>query len=222
MPRLASQRSTFERLLLTELGPLLRGTPWKKSKCALFERHGDYYQDVLISVYRNGQRTTATLRFKPMGLDPILWDILGISENKNQPVSFRTWGAFTCSPLPILVCELEEAGQSPEQVAAGSVALVMSNETLFEKHLASAPFSELVAAHPNQRDHGAYAVTLVTSLIYDGCTAAAYRLANAYLSGESASCAGITSNGKTFHELAVAWIEAGQYARAAIDAAAGA
>ncbi|WP_280152317.1 hypothetical protein [Piscinibacter sp. XHJ-5] len=82
MANLYKVRTDFEKAMLKELGPLLKGGPWKRSQCALYGRFGDGYQDVFLSVYRDAARTIAELRIKPMALDPILWDILDIAENQ--------------------------------------------------------------------------------------------------------------------------------------------
>ena len=38
---------------------------------------------------------TSIERIKPLWIDDILWDVLGMPENKNEPVSLRAIGAFT-------------------------------------------------------------------------------------------------------------------------------
>jgi hypothetical protein len=220
MSTLYRQRTAFEKELLAELNPLVKKSKWKKSSCALFNQSGDHYQDVLVSVHRNAALTTAELRFKPMALDPILWEILDIPENKDKPLSFRTWGAFTCSGLPILEVQLEQPGNSPGEVASKLVNLCNDKVALFQEQLAAAPFSNLIAGHTNHVERGAYAVTLVVSLINDGNLGFAYRTASSYVSGELSSCAGFTSAGKSFHQLALEWLDAGQHSRFALHAAA--
>ena len=222
MSTLYSQRTAFEKELLTELGTLLKKSKWKKSCCALFNRSGSYYQDLFISVHRNASLTTAALRFKPMSLDTILWDILDIPENRDKPLSFRTWGAFTCPGLPIYDAQLERPGNSPREVADELVSLCIDKEALFQERLAAAPFSQLVAEHPNHIERGAYAVTLVASLINDGNLSLAYSTASAFASGQQSSCANFTSMGKSFHQLALEWLDAGKHSKLAVQAAAGA
>lgn len=38
---------------------------------------------------------TSIERIKPLWIDDILWDVLGMPENKNEPASLRAIGAFT-------------------------------------------------------------------------------------------------------------------------------
>ena len=201
VPR-AKDRANFEKSVLAALTPLLKGTGWNKSKTAVLRQAADYYQDVLVSVYRNANRTTAELRLKPMALDPILWDILSFPDNRKEPLSFRTWGAFTCSPLPVAEVELEDSRSAPDQVAASLVAWLHTVEAP-QLHQ---PFSEVVLAHPNQVARGAYAITLVTSLIHEGKLSQAQSTASAYASGAAISSFNISSAGKSFHVLAQDWL----------------
>ena len=216
MTTLFRQRTAFEKQLLSELAPRLKSSKWKKSSCALFTKTGDFYQDVFVCVYRNAAITRAELRFKPMALDPILWDILDIPENRDKPLSFRTWGAFTCSGLPIYAAQVEQPGETAGDVAESLIDLCSSKGMLFQERLAAEPFSGLVSAHPNQIERGAYAVTLVTSLINEGKLDIAHQTASAYAAGEVASCADLVSSGKSFHRLALEWLDAVKNSRFAL------
>ncbi|WP_280152316.1 hypothetical protein [Piscinibacter sp. XHJ-5] len=99
-------------------------------------------------------------------------------------------------------------GATPDQVAGNVVAMVEGSVNLFQSCIATAPFSDLVAAHPNQVERGAYAITLVTSLIHEGNVEGAYQLAKRYSTGQLTSCSILKGeNGESFHELAMKWIE---------------
>ena len=222
MSTLYRQRSEFEKQLLSALTPRLKKMSWKKNSCALYTATGDFYQDVFISVHRNSSQTIAELRFKPLNLDPILWDILDIPENRDRPLSFRTWGAFTCPGLPIYDANVEDAGDDPESVAENLLQLCADKGSLFQELLATDSFTNLVSAHPNQSERGAYAVTLVTSLISRGDLERAYETASSYACGARISCANLISSGKSFHQLAIDWLEAGRASRLALAGAAGA
>lgn len=222
MTSLYRERGDFEKQLLAELSPRLKKTKWKKSSCALVNQAGAVYQDLLISVHRNSVVTTAELRFKPMELDPILWDVMDIPENRDKPLSFRTWGAFTCSGLPIYATQVESPGDTPSMVAEKLAALCHDKATLFMDVLSTSSFSALVAAHPNQVERGAYAVTLITSLINEGDLELARQTAYGYASGALSSCASFESAGKDFHQLALDWLNAGKCSNDVIRAAAGA
>jgi hypothetical protein len=222
MTTLDRERADFEKWLLAEVPRRLKKTKWKKSRCALVNQSDAFYQDLCISVHRNSSVTTAEFRIKPMALDPILWDILNIPENRDKPLSFRTWGAFTCFGLPVYETQVEQSGDTPDIVADKLAAICSEKATLFRAALSSASFSELVAAHPNHVERGAYAITLVTSLINDGNLELARQTASAYVSGALKSCAHFESAGKSFHQLALDWLDSGKYSTDAIREATGA
>ena len=46
-------------------------------------------------------------KVKPLWADDLLWDILGMSENKNEPLSLRSNGAFTVSGVTVFEIECE-------------------------------------------------------------------------------------------------------------------
>lgn len=222
MTTLYRERADFEKQVLAEVSLSLNRAKWKRNRCALVNQSDSFYQDLFISVHRNSSVTMAALRFKPMALDPILWSILDMPKNCDKPLSFRTWGAFTCSGLPIYGTQVEQSGDTPEIVAEKLAAICHDKAALFRDALSSAPFSRLVALHPNHVERGAYAVTLIASLINDGNFELARQTANAYASGALTSCANIESAGKSFHQLALEWLDAGKYSGDAIRDAMGA
>ena len=142
-----------------------------------------------------------------MAIDPILWEVLDMAENGKAPLSFRAWGAFTCSSLPIANAEVEAGGSSPADVARAVLHFCESNEHRFRELVSQTPFSDLVAKHPNQVERGAYAVTLVVSLIQERKLEEAWRLARAYASGEQFSSSELSSRGESFHQLALNYLD---------------
>ncbi len=134
-----------------------------------------------------------------------------VEQNQNEPLSFRTWCAFTCSGLPIWSTEVEKPDDSPEHVAAVLFELINTKQRFFEKFIAASTYSELVANHPNQVARGAYAITLVASLINGQNYELARGVANSYVQGERFSCCNLSKGGQSFHELAVRWLDDGRY-----------
>lgn len=209
MREIAKRQRVFEKELLRALGPAIKGTSWKKSGTALYMQSGSFFQDFVISVRLHEEKVGIFQTFKPMALDFLLWDILGIAENASEPLSFRTRGAFTCIGLPIHE-ELLEQADDPVDMAANLVGIAKNNESLFQELLQAGNYSALLAKHPNQVERGAYAVTLVTSLINDGDYDAAACLASEYDSGRRHSAYQVSSLGVSFHRLALNWLDAGK------------
>ena len=69
----------------------------KKRDFMIWFQKKDLFFDLIISIReRNGHCYCASMeRIKPLWIDDLLWDILGMPENKNEPVSLRAIGAFT-------------------------------------------------------------------------------------------------------------------------------
>ncbi len=206
MQSIAKRRRIFEKELLAALGPVIKGTGWKKNGQKLFKESGGFFQEIDISVFFNDEKIRVTQQVKPMALDLILWDILGISENASEPLSFRSTGAFTCSGLPIHEELLDTRDATVSDVAIALRTIADNSVERCQKVLAGADFSTLLTQHPHHRERGAYAVTLVTSLINDGKPDAAAGLASAYESGELKSCMGFSCNDVSFHSLALDWL----------------
>ncbi len=204
---IGSERRSFEKELLEALSPKLRSSRWKKKQNAIFCEVDDYYFDVLVSVFLNDLKTTVRMSAKPMSLDKLYWQITDLGTNNSEPLSFRTWGAFTCSGLPVAEESIVDEGLSPDALAGKIVewADVQLERSLPE--LVAEKFSSAVARHPNQVERGAYAITYVTSLIDEGNLDAARETAAAYADGTARSVSRQTHAGRDFHEIAIDWID---------------
>ena len=72
----------------------------KKKDYMIYYAGKEFFYDALIfvSVNDRGQCIcTVKERLKPIWLDDLLWDLLGMPENKDEPVSLRAVGAFAVS-----------------------------------------------------------------------------------------------------------------------------
>ena len=69
----------------------------KKKDFMVWFQKKDLFFDLIISLReRDGHCNCASMeRIKPLWIDDLLWDILGMPENKNEPLSLRAIGAFT-------------------------------------------------------------------------------------------------------------------------------
>src|SRR5882762_4101669 len=80
-----------------QLKQLSKGTGWRFSKYVLFREHGGWFISTRSAVWLSEPKTTADFQIKPMALDPLFWEIVGLQSNNEQPLSFRFLGAWTCS-----------------------------------------------------------------------------------------------------------------------------
>ena len=202
-----SERRSLEKVLLKALSSTLKGSRWKKNQNAIYCEVDGYYFDVIVSVFLNDSRTKVRMSAKPMSLDKLYWQITGLDENNSEPLSFRTWGAFTCSGLPLVEKSIADEGVGPDNLARDVVEWADSQLDMALPKLEAEKFSSEVARHPNQVERGAYAVTYVTSLIEEGNLDAARQAAAAYADGSAQSVSRHTHVGRDFHEIAVEWID---------------
>lgn len=88
---------------------------WRFSAGSLFRQRGDWFVSALPSLL--WQRGAIVMSMsKPMGIDPIFWDIIGLPENNALPLSFRANGAWVLRPpQPNTYVALEEG--DPEKLA---------------------------------------------------------------------------------------------------------
>lgn len=83
-----------------------KGSGWRSSGGYLFRQEGEWFASAYaVPEWRRG--CDLYLEIKPMGLDPILWDIMRQREMATQPLSFRVRGAFSLrlSSRPVMVGE---------------------------------------------------------------------------------------------------------------------
>lgn len=74
-----------------------RANEWRYAGGLIFRQSVDWFMDILPSLlWEHG--LIARLRIKPMALDPLFWDIVGLPENNALPISFRAMGAWVLRP----------------------------------------------------------------------------------------------------------------------------
>lgn len=205
--RFTSERRSLEKELLKTLSLKLKGSRWKKKQNAVYCQVNGYYFDVIVSVFLNDSKTTVTMSAKPISLDKLYWQITGLDDNNSEPLSFRTWGAFTCSGLPLADTSITDEGLCTDVLAIEVVEWANSQLDIALPKLEAEKFSSKVARHPNQVERGAYAVTYVTALIEEANLDAARQAAAAYADGSTHSVSRHTHVGRDFHEIAVEWID---------------
>lgn len=206
---ISRERYAFDRAAIQALATLAKGSGWKKKGPWLFRQQDGFLLVGRLQVWVNDLRSVASMEVKPIGLDPLLWDILGFEGNKKEPLSLQVNGAFTTSGLPQCEADIEKAGDTPEQVAASFLAFCDAQAAVVLAGLRRTPFLEQVRNHPNQVERGAYAITLVVALITEGHRAEARALAEDYAAERRRSTFGIISSGRSFHHHALDWLAAG-------------
>lgn len=83
--------------LMKTAQPFIKRYQWKKKDFMIWFLKDELYFSLLLSVgVKDGHCFCAGRgTFKPLWSDNILWEILGMESNKEQPLSLRSIGAFT-------------------------------------------------------------------------------------------------------------------------------
>ena len=208
MPTLTKQRRIFEKKCNTLLRSAAKGSGWKKASNFVFYSDSRFFFQATLSVYLNANRTLARFSAKPMLIDPILWDILGIPENTSGPMSLRGNGAFSCSTPDFYEAEIETPDSTSNTIVDSFINFAKTSKDQFLDEYANISFSQLISKDPNHIERGAYAITLVASLINEANYQLALDIALGHSSGKLTSCLQFSSKGQSFHDLAVTWLNA--------------
>lgn len=103
-----SARHAYRRALEKAVRAASKGSGWRTIEGCLFRERAGWSVSVFPSVFIFEESTKATVSAKPMAIDPIFWDIVGMPENADAPLSFRLNGAWTCQPPPFDEVAIEE------------------------------------------------------------------------------------------------------------------
>lgn len=124
-----------------------RAAGWRYARGEMFKQAGDWFVSVLPSLlWQRG--ALARLMIKPMALDPLFWDIVGLPENRKLPLSFRATGAWVLRPTTL---------DEPVALDIGDIdpladALLTWSNGRSEKALAGASVQAMLADLPNESE----------------------------------------------------------------------
>lgn len=98
----------------------------KKKDFMVWGSKEELFFDMMIDVReRDGYCYCASMeRLKPLWIDELLWDLLGMPENKNEAVSLRAIGAFTVFGSEIYEMETELVSWEIEELEKCVIAYV--------------------------------------------------------------------------------------------------
>jgi hypothetical protein len=203
---LEKERRHYQTAVLKELQRVVRGTAWKKRDYAIFQQRVMFFFAAFPVVYLNADKVTWTLEAKPMTVDPVFWAIMDLETNNVEPLSLRALGAFVCDGLPVAESQLTPPLPTASEMAAQFLAWAESSAADFLRRHGSRPFSDLIRDHVNYKARGAYASTLVSSLVAEGRLDEAARVAGELRSGTRAPVLTHASEGSSFFDRAAAWL----------------
>ena len=104
-----SARHAYRRALEKAVRAVSKGSSWRSLQGCLFREHSGWFVSVSPSVHIYEPRTVGHVAVKPMSVDPIFWDLVGLPENRDQTLSFRLFGAWTCQPPTFAEIDIPES-----------------------------------------------------------------------------------------------------------------
>ena len=155
-------RHAYRRSLEKALRPQARSAGWKSAGGLIFREQAGWFIWASPSVYVYEHVTKAVISVKPMAIDPIFWDIVGLPDNREQPLSFRANGAWTCRPPCFAEPEIEE--HDDHTVIAERLITAATNQlqTVLRSYTIDA---FLLTCRNRSEVNGSYLSCFVTTLI---------------------------------------------------------
>ena len=146
------------------LKQMARGTGWRSAQTYLFREHEGWlvYIDTHVSLLKLS--SAANLRIKPLGIDPIFWDIVSLPENNSLPTSFRIFGAWTCSVPVVHEAQIPPDCSNPETIA--DYVLRWSSMQLRDINFqwTTSRFLSFLQSHPRQKEAAPWLAAEVATL----------------------------------------------------------
>ncbi|MBO6219435.1 MAG: hypothetical protein J6N81_07675 [Treponema sp.] len=166
-------------------------------QCDLFFVHKEYFVDILYDfhVEQNNIMYSATIKY--LDYDDILWDILDMPDNKNEPLSLRAYGAFSAYGLKLVPpYKFVSLGDNPEYVISKTLSDVKQMVENFDEVLDERILLELrTRPHPTKE---------FIVYIHQKQYAKARKLAEDCIKNGEEGTFG--NNGKDFFELALEYL----------------
>lgn len=200
------QRRALSKAFLLAIKKRAKGTEWRVSKGVVFRDFDGWFISAPAAVWLGKRRTQIELKFKPMTLDPIFWEIVETETNVEMPLSFRYWGAWTCSIPALVEHELDERGADPTIMADEAFDWLDAQVEQFKSWTAE-KFLDFLREHPRTN---AYLATVVTTMFLLGDFATAEALCKeAIKRGDLGGFSVGPESGpsRSFPELALAWLD---------------
>lgn len=149
-----------------------RAASWRYAGGWIFRQSGDWFVDVLPWLLPE-RGAALRLLIKPMALDPLFWDIVGVSENRSFPLSFRANGAWVLRPATID----SQAGLDLAEVESLAAEVLRVADRQAAALLETISLESMLAALPDKKDlFGQQRVLAVCLHILAGHTEAAFEL----------------------------------------------
>lgn len=195
-------RKALSKDVAAELRHRAKDAGWKVYQGWLFREDDGWFVDAWCVVEQ--RKTTITVHLKPMGIDPVFWDIVLVPQNRNQPLSFRMWGAWTIKAPERNEREIDDTGLDAPALTDCVLSIASQELVRTRENRSLESFIEFV----RQRRRGArtYLAAIVCAHILrddrDGA------MSELLVAREARDTGGYFVGVKSFVDLAVEWLGA--------------
>jgi len=199
------ERRALSKAVARELRNQTKGSKWRASQGWLFREDNGWFIEVRPYIWVVERRSTLELRFKPMRIDPVFWQIVLTEENNRQPLSFRLHGAWTVSTPETRRVDVDEGRLSPAEIASRFLEIASSEFELSRPDWTLERFLGRIQAFRETVNPKAYLPAVICSLVLldrlDEARAACL------MARASDECGGFQVGPKSFVDLALEWLE---------------
>lgn len=101
-------RHTYRRALETALRIRAKGGFWRSGQGSIYRQKAGWFVSATPSVRIREQVTTVVIGVKPMAIDPIYWDLVGLPEHGELPLSARLNEEWSCRSTCFTELTLDE------------------------------------------------------------------------------------------------------------------
>ena len=162
------ERRSLQRALPKAIKAAARSSGWLTKQGTLFREADGWFIEVHAIPWIIEAKTPARMHCKPMGLDPIFWQLTGMDENNGQPLSFRAFGAFTCRTPTLREADIPEELGSAERIAENLLAWADEQFQSLRGTMTTDAFIEFIRKQPDQVERKRHLVPLILGLLFQG------------------------------------------------------
>jgi hypothetical protein len=203
-------RHACRRALVKAVREAAKGTGWRCSGGTLFREQNGWFFDAYPAVTIFWRETQASLRVKPMAIDPIFWDLVNMPENRNQSLSFRGLGAWVCRAPTLEETTINEFDMNPAAAADEFVRWTQETSARVQETLTLENFAKLVDDAQRPGPFNPFLATKIVTKILMGQSEEARRLS---VEAERVGDVGGFASDGSLPEMAVRWLDAQRASR---------
>ena len=199
-------RHALDRAVKASLRSRAQAAGWKIVDNNLFRVRDDWFLHATWFVSKVDETTALQFHVKPLELDHVFWDIVGLPENKTLKISLRANGAWTTHPPALFEDTLVDSNCSPDAISQNIITWIEKSSEASLEHFSIELVAKRIENNIHWRERHSYSDALICAYVLAGRTEEAKELAKACaLHGQPLD---YIVGGQNFGARALEWIEA--------------